>query len=226
MCTFVFMKRYIILFVCIIALGFNCLAQRNPTYCTVTHRGRMRAMNEEYKCAVKLNSLLVIGIVNPAIEIKVHKNVSVQGEVFGAFYGKNYLGTGYPYTVVAAFIEGRYYIRETFGGFYAGFNIGCASFRMNKGFVLPYKFSGPKGSYVNGQSLVLGPSVGYTFLLDKHWSIELSWSFGWAGTKYSGVTPTAYNDKGEVVDVRYTDWNSSGEWLLAYKGGALVSYRF
>lgn len=220
------MKQYFLIIVFALALGATTFAQKSPTYCTVTHRGRMRAMNEDYRLAAKLNSTILIGWINPAVEIKVHKNVSVQLEVFGSFYGKNFMGTGYPFTTVAAWVEGRYYIRETFDGFYAGLNFGCASFRLNKGFLLPYKFSGPKGSYATGQSLIIGPVIGYNFLIDSHWSIELSWSGGWAGSKYAGVTPTAYNDKGDVIDVSYTDWNSSGEWLLAYKGGVLVSYRF
>lgn len=218
----------------IMSLSFILLVLAAMTYaqtatqCSATLRGRMKAkMEAEQRFQAKLNANLLIGIVNPAFEIKIaHSNFTVQAEMMGAFYGKNYLGTGYPYTLVAAWAEGRYYIKNVFEGFYAGLNIGCASYRTNKGFLLPYKFSGPKGSFASGQCLIVGPTIGYTFVLDLHWSIELSWSPGWVGSRYCGVTPAEYDDEGRVSDVHYIDWNSSGEWSVMYKGGVLVTYHF
>lgn len=184
--------------------------------------------------AVKLNATTLAGLVNPAAEFRLFKYMTFQFEAFGAFYGKNFLGSGYPFSVAATWGEFRYYPMTAFRGFYAGLHAGYAVYRLDKSAVPFMNFGkGAPGSFRTGQCLMIGATIGWCFVLNKHWSLELSWGGGWQGSKYCAVSPDHStsqplpdNSNTYVMDARYLEWNSSGEWLPVYKGGLLVTYRW
>ena len=73
---------------------------------------------------VKMSALAAIGIVNPAVEFRIDKKWSMQLEGMGVFAGSNFLGTGYPLQMGSFFVEGRYYFKQVFHGFFLAPNVG------------------------------------------------------------------------------------------------------
>lgn len=73
---------------------------------------------------VKLSALAAIGIVNPAVEFRVDEKWSVQLEGMGVFAAENFLGTGYPLQMGAAFVEARWYPKGVFRKFFLAPNLG------------------------------------------------------------------------------------------------------
>ena len=142
---------------------------------------------------VKLSALAAIGIVNPAVEFRVDEKWSVQLEGMGVFAAENFLGTGYPLQMGAAFVEARWYPKGVFRKFFLAPNVGGGAFRMNKNIL--HKFFGwapdldykkPEHAVQIGHNFMGGVTLGYVFTCPKnpHWSIEANWSFGRQGAKY------------------------------------------
>jgi hypothetical protein len=191
------------------------------------------AFSQEQECKkkvnVKLNAVVAVGVVNPAIEVRVMQHFSVQLEGLGIFAPRNFLGTGYPLSLAASFGEFRYYPKEVFKGFYCAANVGFGVYRMNKN-VYPFKWGSSLNymkdprSVMVGQNLMAGATLGYvfTFKRNDHWGIEISWGLGWQGSTYEAYTPKDDGSK----DFNHVELNGSGEWLPAYKGGVFISYRF
>lgn len=171
---------------------------------------------EEKKVCVKLNGLVVIGIVNPAIEVKVWDYLSVQLDFMGVFAPKNFLWTGYPLSLGTGFVELRYYPKKTFRGFFCAANVGYGIFRMNKNiypkFIFGYE-TNPNTIFV-GQALFAGITIGWSFNLPNNWGIEVFWGGGYERSEYESYT---HSDDGSI---RYREWNASAEWLPGYRGGS------
>lgn len=179
---------------------------------------------------VKMSALAVIGIVNPAVEFRLDKKWSMQLEGLGIFAGNNFLGTGYPLQMGAFFVEGRYYFKQVFRGFFVAPNVGVGAFRLNKNIL--YKFFGwspdldyekNKNSVQTGANLMAGLTLGYvhTFKKNPHWSVEINWSLGRQWARYEdhlfdeNETPTGH------VPV-----NGSAEYMPFYRGGIFVAYKW
>jgi hypothetical protein len=171
---------------------------------------------------VKLNALAVVGVVNPAVEVRVWNYLSVQLDFMGVFAPKNFMGTGYPLSLGTGFAELRYYPVRTFKGFFCAANVGFGIFRMNKNiypkFITGYE-KNPDSIFV-GQSLLTGLTIGWSFNLPKCWGIEIFWGGGYTLSGYESYTPM------EDGGISHREWNKSAEWLPAYKGGVCVSYTF
>lgn len=179
------------------------------------------------RMSVKLNGLLAIGVINPAIEFPVHKNISIQMEGMGVFYNRDFLGTGVPLVLATTFLEGRYYFKEVFQKFYAGPNIGWGVWKMNKDIAPGYSYGHSTNQY--GNNVMMGLTLGYQWAVSQHWSIDFSWGLGWQHAIYEGFQ----DSDGDGVWESYFDTsipkgalNQSAEWMPAYKGGVFVSYRF
>ena len=86
------------------------------------------------RTAVKLNAAVVLGAVNPAVEFRVHRNITVGLEGIGIFYPKGFgkLIDG-PVVMATTFAESRYYPVESFRGFFVGPNVGFSSYTLSKG---------------------------------------------------------------------------------------------
>ncbi len=179
---------------------------------------------------VKLNSLVLIGIVNPAVEFKVMPKVTVQLEAFGSFYTDNFLGTDKPFVLGAGFLEFRWYPRAAFSGFFIGPNVGFGVYKLNKGLVLRYTDDYDWDCYQQGSNVMTGITIGYQWNINEHWSIEAVWGGGFQHSVYQGF---GYNPdlvtKPNLPPGGYQEYrgkNRSAEWPPLYKGGIFIGYRF
>ena len=169
---------------------------------------------------VKLSALAAIGIVNPAVEFRVDEKWSVQLEGMGVFAAENFLGTGYPLQIGAAFVEARWYPKGIFRKFFLAPNVGGGAFRLNKNIL--HKFFGwaPDLNYKKhedavhvGHNFMGGVTLGYVFTFPKnpHWSIETNWSFGRQWAKYESYIPFGDNL------IHHEELGGSAEYLQAAK---------
>ena len=180
------------------------------------HDQEVPETEKETRINVKINGLALIGIVNPAVEFKVTDRGTVQLEGIGMFYPHGFPGTNKPITLGATFGEFRYYPREAFHGFYAGPSVGWGVYRLAKN-LLPGYGDQHHNQYQVGHNMMFALSVGYTFCIGRHWSIEANWGTGYQNSRYEG-----FNNDG----TRYVGLNGSGEWLPICKIGLFVGYRF
>ena len=170
--------------------------------------------NNNRSIDLKVNSLLLIGVINPAIEIQLHNRGSLQLECMGIFYPKGFpFSNGRPLSIVAGWLEYRQYFNDNIQGFFVGANGGIAMYRMCK----TYDY------YINdnlsiGSAKIFGAVFGYKMAITKRLFIEASWSPGWQESVYEGYKLNTGERKASL--------NRSGEWLAAYKGGIYLSYRF
>lgn len=181
-----------------------------------TNRYRL-FVESKNRSEVKLNSLIFLGIINPAIEVYVNEYTSLQLEAIGIFFPRNFLWTGEPLTLGAAFLEYRYYFKSNQHGFFLGPNAGIGVFRMSKG-VIPIigdSYDG-SGALQYGYNMMLGLDIGYKFNISKYCSFEICFSPGYQVAFYEGFTP----DGGMYVGLK-----KSGEWLPLYKGGISLNFK-
>lgn len=168
--------------------------------------------------SVKLNTPIVIGIVNPAVEFRVLKHFTVNFEALGCFYRDGFADIfDGPALVAMAFGEFRYFPKEAFRGFYVAPNIGYGIWKLRKGITPQYWGSYPD-KYQVGSNFMAGLTIGYHFTLTKHWGLELSWGGGYSIAHYEGHM----SSDGSM----YVGWNGSHEWMLAYKGAFNVVYKW
>ena len=172
---------------------------------------------EPVKTAVKLSAAAVVGIVNPSVEFRAHKNITVALEGLGIFYptgfGKMIDG---PLIAAMTFVEGRYYPVQSFRGFFVGPNIGFSSYSLNKG-IHPSFWGAQAHKYQVGCSFMVGLTAGYAFTLTKHGGIEISAGYGFQTSVYEGH----YQSDGS----KYIGWNGSSEWL-PYKAAVNIVYKW
>ena len=172
------------------------------------------------RVAVKLNSLLCVGVANPALEVRLNDRMSFQMEGIGIFYLRfGFMGsdaTKDKIVLGASWMEGRYYVNKVFKGFYLGPNFGWSVFRLNKG-IFPF-YSKQENTFQTGYNFMAGISLGYVWEFSKHWAMDFSWGGGYQGARYEAYV--------EPSGERILDTNGSGEWMPIYKGGASLVYKF
>ncbi len=173
----------------------------------------------ESKVNVKLNSVIVLGIINPAVEFRVFDKGSVQLEALGILAPHNFLGTGYPCSLVAAYAEFRFYPKQVFRGFFCGVHTGLAAYRLNKNILPIFGYKKDPASIHVGQAFLAGITAGYSFVLNKHWGLEISLGYGRQFSTYEAYTPQ------EDGTISHRELNGSAEYMPT-KGGILISYRF
>lgn len=181
--------------------------------------------NRLLKTEIKLNSILLVGVVNPAMEFWMGNKFTLQGELLLSPYFNNCLGTGKPFACALGYVEGRYYPytpNSLFSGFFFGPVVGGGAYKMNKGIYPLYKEQYKDDSYQQGWNMMLGLSLGYKFTLSSRWSLEIDWGGGYQHSWYRGFRR---NSKDEPYYM-YIDWNKDAEFLPFFKGGVLVGYRF
>ncbi|HIZ86994.1 MAG TPA: DUF3575 domain-containing protein [Candidatus Coprenecus pullistercoris] len=172
---------------------------------------------EPVRTAVKLNAAVVLGIVNPSVEFRAHENITVALEGLGVFYPKGVKGVfDGPAVAAMTFIEGRYYPKQAFRGFFAAPNIGFAVWDLSKG-LHPSYWGTYSDMYQIGVNFMAGITIGYSFTLTKHWGIEISAGGGCQIGFYEGH----YKPDGSL----YVDWNGSTEWI-PYKAAVNIVYKW
>lgn len=171
------------------------------------------------KVNVKLNSAVFLGILNPAVEFRVFNKGSVQLEAWGVLAPKNFLGTGYPCSLAITYGEFRFYPKQVFKGFFCGAHTGWGVYRLNKNILPIFGYLKDPASIQVGQTFILGVTVGYCFIFDKHWGLEVSVGAGRQFSTYEAYTP---QEDGSIV---HRELNGSAEYLPT-KAGIMVTYRF
>lgn len=175
------------------------------------------ASDGDKKIAAKLNAAALVGVINPSFEMKVHQHFSLQIEGMGIFYPYGIPTTDKPLTLGATFLEGHWYPKKTFDGFYVGPNFGWGVWRLTKWLVPAYWGTYPD-SYQMGSNIMAGVTLGYQFCIGERWGIDISLGLGYSISAYEG-----HNTSDGSM---YVEWNKSGEWLPAYKGAVNVVYKW
>ena len=209
------LNKYFILGVALLGATFSMHAQQSEAFVPRTN--------------VKLSALAAIGIVNPAVEFRVDEKWSVQLEGMGVFAAENFLGTGYPLQIGAAFVEARWYPKGVFRKFFLAPNVGGGAFRLNKnilhkffGWASDLNYKKHEDAVHVGHNFMGGVTLGYVFTFPKnpHWSIEANWSFGRQWAKYE-----SYSHKGDEL-VLHGEMGGSAEYMPFYRGGIFVAYKW
>nr|WP_314497398.1 DUF3575 domain-containing protein [uncultured Chryseobacterium sp.] len=174
---------------------------------------------------LKANALFIpIGIVNAGIEYQLNSKYTLQGDVFISPW-KSFAGHELQY--YSASLEGRYYFKEAFNGWYLGANISASSFVLQKWNYWKQR------SYINennevfensnlyqkGHSVLVGITAGYQFRLADRWTMDLYATVGTSQDFYKGYE----RGTGRRYDLA-KDYNKSGE-ILPYRGGVMISYK-
>ncbi|MFY1047658.1 DUF3575 domain-containing protein [Chryseobacterium sp. GP-SGM7] len=182
----------------------------------------------EKKVYIKGNALLIpIGVVNLGLEHQITKNITAQGDILISPW-KSFSGHELQYYSLS--LEGRYYFKEAFNGWFLGANIGVSSFVLQKWNYWndnPYQSKNEENViytssnlYQKGYSFLAGITAGYQFRLSDNWRMDL---YGTIGTSqdfykgYDGVSGKRYDEKPD-------GYNRSGE-IIPYRGGVMISYR-
>jgi len=179
---------------------------------------------------VKMSVLAAIGIINPAVEFSLNHKWSMQMEGMGVFAGNNFLGTGYPLQLGTFFVEGRYYFKHVFNGFFVAPNVGLGAFRLNKNIL--HKFFGwssdldykkNENSVQTGANVMGGLTLGYVYSFKKnpHWAVEINWSFGRQWARYEDHL---YDTEGNPLE--HVPVNGSAEYMPFYRGGFFITYKW
>ena len=209
------LNKYFILGVALLGATFSMHAQQSEAFVPRTN--------------VKLSALAAIGIVNPAVEFRVDEKWSVQLEGMGVFAAENFLGTGYPLQIGAAFVEARWYPKGVFRKFFLAPNVSGGAFRLNKnilhkffGWASDLNYKKHEDAVHVGHNFMGGVTLGYVFTFPKnpHWSIEANWSFGRQWAKYESYTPFDDNL------IHHEELGGSAEYLPFYRGGIFVAYKW
>ena len=182
----------------------------------------------EKKLYLKGNALLIpIGIINAGLEYQLNNKFTLQGDVLVSPW-KSFAGHELQYYSLS--VEGRYYFKEAFRGWFLGANVGASSFILQK---WDYWNSDPYPSkteenviftksnlYQKGYSFLVGVTAGYQFRLADNWNMELYGTIGSSQDFYKGYDRVSGKRYDEVVN----GYNRSGE-IIPYRGGVMISYR-
>ena len=169
------------------------------------------SFNTKAQTAIKGNmATALVAIPNFAIEFQHKEKTSFQIETTASFWESI---KGSPVQFMLLFGEYRYYTKTYGDGFFAGVNVGGSSFNVRK------------WNYVDtdliqrGFGLMAGLTVGYQYVINDKFNIEVSLGGGYHEGFYKG-----YNtETGERYDPA-TNWNKSSE-SLPYKGGVMLVYK-
>ncbi|WP_263000669.1 DUF3575 domain-containing protein [Chryseobacterium edaphi] len=181
----------------------------------------------ENKLYVKGNALLIpIGVINAGLEYQLNNKFTLQGDVLISPW-KSFAGHELQYYSLS--VEGRYYFKEAFKGWFLGANMGASSFVLQKWSYWnddPYPSKREENViftksnlYQKGYSFLVGVTAGYQFRLADNWNMELYGTLGSSQDFYKGYD--------RVSGKRYDEaknYNRSGE-IIPYRGGVMISYR-
>lgn len=177
---------------------------------------------------VKANAVfLPIGILNAGVEYQLNKKYTFQTDVL---YSPWESFAGHELHVGMLSVEGRYYFKEAFKGWYLGANVSGGIYKFQKWNYWndkPYlnletgEDTGYKTSdlYQKGFSLSMGITGGYQFRLADNWNMDLFLGIGNFQSYYKGYV----RQTGERYD-QAEGYNRSGEWI-PYRGGVMISYK-
>jgi len=184
--------------------------------------------NSEKKLYIKGNALFIpIGIVNAGLEYQLNQKFTMQGDILVSPW-KSFAGHELQYYSLS--LEGRYYFKEAFQGWYVGANIAASSFVLQKWNYWSDELYPSKNEegvtfiksnlYQKGYSVLFGATLGYQFKLSENWRIDVYGTVGSSQDFYKGYDRIS----GKRYDEKPNGYNRSGE-ILPYRGGIMISYR-
>lgn len=163
---------------------------------------------------VKGNPLLAtILITNVGLELELSDKYTLQADGLISPW-KSFAGNHMQ--VYMAHVEGRYYFKEAFDGWFLGLNTGFGLYDLTK-----WNYIGTE-KFQRGFNFMFGATVGYQWELSERWRMEAFLGGGTSQGLYHG-----YEEVPPDHWIRYDgakDWNKSGEWL-PYRGGLMISYQ-
>lgn len=181
--------------------------------------------DNENSLRLKGNALFIpIGVINAGLEYQLSSKYTLQGDVLISPW-KSFSGHELQY--YSASVEGRYYFKEAFNGWYVGANVATSSFVLQK-----WNYWGD-GDYINdnnevftksnlyqkGYSVLFGITAGYQFRLSDRLNMDIYGTVGTSQDFYKGYD----RETGIRYDVA-EGYNHSGE-ILPYRGGVMISYK-
>ncbi len=149
----------------------------------------------------------VVGVTNMSMETKLGNKWTFNTDlVFSPWKSVS----GNPFMFGQTILEGRFYPRGAFNGFYLGGYGSFQFFEMSKWNYIN------TGKYQKGRGYALGMTIGYEIAINSRWRLDLFAGGGWQNSHYKGYYT--------ATDEMYRGWNGSGEWL-PYKVGVSFAYR-
>lgn len=113
--------------------------------------------------------------------------------------------------------EGRYYIKESFKGFYAGPNLGIIiASKVRKPTYKTNQF------YQKGFNIMMGASTGYMFHLSENLTLDITvgGGFGQGFMKHYETANDQRYDRPEGAPL-----NKTGEWWPVYRAGVMLGFK-
>lgn len=156
---------------------------------------------------------MLITMPNIGLEYQLSPKYTLQGDIFISPW-KSIRGNHAQ--VYMGHIEGRYYFKEVFNGWYIGANAGLSVFDIAKWNYLN------TGKYQRGFNYMLGGVIGYQYQWKERWNLDFFIGGGTSQGFYHGYKK---DENGEII--RYEEApgrNRSGEWT-PYRGGVMISYK-
>jgi hypothetical protein len=181
--------------------------------------------DNENSLRLKGNALFIpIGIINAGLEYQLNSKYTLQGDVLISPW-KSFAGHELQY--YSASVEGRYYFKEAFNGWYVGANVAASSFifqKWNYWSDAPYindnnEVFTTSNLYQKGYSILFGITAGYQFRLSDRLNMDIYGTVGSSQDFYKGYD----RETGKRYDVA-EGYNRSGE-IIPYRGGVMISYK-
>ncbi len=171
----------------------------------------LKAQDTQNNMYVKANaSLLPLAIVNVGIEKQFSEHFTAQADFIISPW-KSFMGNKMLFGMLH--LEGRYYFKKAFTGFYIGANIGGGTFRLTK-----WNYTHTT-NYQKGFNYMLGAVVGYQIPLNDKVGLDIFLGGGNSQGFYKGYN----SETGERYDSA-VNYNKSGEWI-PYRGGVMITYK-
>jgi len=164
---------------------------------------------------IKTNALYwAVLLPNVGVETRLSNHFTFEGEVNGSLWKSI---DDRPYLGMQVMAGGRYYIKESFKGFYVGGDISFDVYEASKWDHWNNDYGGIDVQH--GVGVYLGVTLGYQMPIGRRWNMDFYAGGGWHHGWYWGDTKMA-----DGSHVMYAGWNRSGEWI-PYKAGVTFAYR-
>lgn len=168
------------------------------------------------KYAIKLNTLILLGVLSPSFEVKLGHNASFQIQMVGVSQPQGFIGTKKPISLFMCFVEPRIYPAEVYRGFFLGINAGFGLYSMSRQIIPNYWSEEFNGVDHKGWNAMGGVSLGWTFGVGANVAIEPFITTGYTYAKFDNYT----NEK-----QRNTTPRTTNRFVYAYNGGINLVYK-
>lgn len=159
---------------------------------------------------IKGNALSILAAMPQiGLETGLGKHATFQIDAIASFW-ESLDGSPLKFLIVTP--EYRYYIKESFKGFYVGAHLSGTTFKLSK-------FFRGTNSYEQGFGYTAGMTIGVQKRLSDRLNIDVFLGGGTHQAFYKGYDSTTGVRRDGAVK-----YNKSGEWL-PYRGGVMLAYK-